>query len=200
MILLVDNYDSFVHNLARHIGMLGRERIVVRNDAVDLDALALDPPDAIILSPGPCSPAEAGASNEIVRRFGARIPILGVCLGHQCIGEVYGGRVMRAPEPVHGRASSLEHTADGLFIGLPNPMNVGRYHSLVVHIPAAAPLIVTAQTEEDRIVMAFRHKTHPVYGIQFHPENCLTEHGIDLLRNFTGIADDWNGTRKGRAA
>lgn len=199
MILLIDNYDSFVHNLARHIGMLGRERCVIRNDAVDLNALATNPPDAIILSPGPCTPAEAGSSNEIVRRFGGRIPILGVCLGHQCIGEVYGGQVIRAPYPVHGKSSIVEHHAEGIFMGLPNPMKVGRYHSLVVHVPANVPLDITAQTEDDRVVMAFQHKTHPVYGIQFHPESCLTEHGIDLLRNFISIADHWNGRLRGAA-
>ncbi len=200
MILLIDNYDSFVHNLGRHIGMLGRERKIVRNDAVDLHDIAIHPPEAIIISPGPCTPHEAGASNEIIRRFGARIPILGVCLGHQCIGEVYGGQVIRAPEPVHGRASLIEHHADGLFMGLPNPLRAGRYHSLVVHVPAKSPLKVTAQTEEDRIIMAFEHETHPVYGIQFHPESCLTDHGLDLLRNFIDIADRWNARTHGAVA
>ncbi len=200
MILLIDNYDSFVHNLARYIGMLGRERRVVRNDCVDLHDLAQNPPDAILLSPGPCTPHEAGACNEIIRRFGARIPILGVCLGHQCIGEVYGGQVIRAPEPVHGRASLIDHHAKGIFMGLPNPMHVGRYHSLVVHVPASSPLIITAQTEEDRIVMAFEHKSHPVYGVQFHPESCLTDHGIDLLRNFVVLADEWNSRNRYGAA
>ncbi len=199
MILLVDNYDSFVYNLARHIGMLGRERMVVRNDAVDMDAIAIDPPDAIIISPGPCTPHEAGLSNEIIRRFGARIPILGVCLGHQCIGEVYGAQVIRAPEPVHGRASLIEHNAEGIFMGLPNALRAGRYHSLVIHVPAKVPLEITAQTEDDRIVMAVRHKTYPVFGIQFHPESCLTDHGIDILRNFIMIADDWNGRLRGAA-
>ena len=200
MILLIDNYDSFVHNLARYVGMLGRERIVMRNDEIDLTELALNPPEAIIISPGPCTPAQAGCSNEIIKRFGARIPILGVCLGHQCIGEVYGGQVIRAPHPVHGRASLIEHNAEGIFSGLPNPMTAARYHSLIVHIPADTDLEVTAQTEEDRIVMAFRHKTHPVYGIQFHPESCLTDHGIDILRNFVGIADEWNMRLRGMAA
>jgi para-aminobenzoate synthetase component 2 len=197
MILLIDNYDSFVHNLARYVGMIGRDRKVVRNDAVDMIALATDPPEAIILSPGPCAPAQAGLSNEIIRQFGARIPILGVCLGHQCIGEVYGGQVIRAPSPVHGKASLIEHNAEGIFMGLPNPMTAGRYHSLIVNIPANTPLEITAQTEEDRIVMAFRHKTHPVYGIQFHPESCLTGHGLDIIRNFMTLADEWNHkTRK----
>ena len=200
MILLIDNYDSFVHNLGRYVGMLGRERRVVRNDAVDLTALALDPPEAIILSPGPCDPARAGLSNEIIRRFGPRIPILGVCLGHQCIGEVYGGQVIRAPHPVHGKASVIEHNAEGIFMGLPNPLTAARYHSLVVHVPADTELEVTAQTEEDRIVMAIRHKRFPVQGIQFHPESCLTDHGIDILRNFVLMADEWNMRLRGAAA
>ncbi len=192
MILLIDNYDSFVHNLARYVGMLGRERMVVRNDEINLNDIAANPPESIILSPGPCTPLEAGACNEIIRRFGNRIPILGVCLGHQCIGEVYGGQVIRAPEPMHGKTSVIDHHATGIFMGLPNPLTVARYHSLVVHVPGDTDLHVTAQTEEDRIVMAFEHKTHPVYGIQFHPESCLTQHGIDILRNFISIADEWN--------
>ena len=136
MILLIDNYDSFVHNLARHIGMLGRERTIVRNDVVDLTDMALNPPEAIIISPGPCAPAQAGESNEIIKRFGSRIPILGVCLGHQCIGEVYGGQIIRAPHPVHGRASMVEHNAESIFSGLPNPLMAARYHSLIVNVPA----------------------------------------------------------------
>lgn len=198
MILLIDNYDSFVHNLARHFRMLGRETNVVRNDAITLHDIALNPPDAIILSPGPCTPSQAGICNDVVRKFGNRIPILGVCLGHQCIGEVYGGRVIRAHEPMHGRASLISHDAKGLFMGLPNPLNVGRYHSLVVHTAANVPLDVTAQTE-DRIVMAFEHKKHPVYGIQFHPESCLTDHGLDILRNFLSITDVWNNKQRGVA-
>lgn len=198
MILLIDNYDSFVHNLARHFRMLGRETNVVRNDAITLHDIALNPPDAIILSPGPCTPPQAGICNDVVRKFGNRIPILGVCLGHQCIGEVYGGRVIRAHEPMHGRASLISHDAKGLFMGLPNPLNVGRYHSLVVHTAANVPLDVTAQTE-DRIVMAFEHKKYPVYGIQFHPESCLTDHGLDILRNFLSIADVWNNKQRGVA-
>lgn len=193
MILLIDNYDSFVHNLARHVGMLGRERMIVRNDALDLDEMTLHPPEAIIISPGPCTPAEAGLSNEVIRRFGARIPILGVCLGHQCIGEVYGGQVIRAPKPMHGKESRVVHHADGIFMGLPNPMTAGRYHSLIVNVPADTDLDVTALCEEEDVVMSIRHKTHPVFGIQFHPESCLTDHGIDILRNFFTLADEWNG-------
>ncbi len=179
--------------------MLGRDRTVVRNDNIDLNTIAVDPPDAIIISPGPCSPTEAGLSNEIIRHFGSRIPILGVCLGHQCIGEVYGGQTIRAPEPVHGKTSLIEHDATGIFMGLPNPLRAARYHSLLSHLPANTNLKITAQTEEDQLVMAFQHKTHPVYGIQFHPESCLTDHGIDIIRNFLFIADEWNTKIRGFA-
>lgn len=199
MILLIDNFDSFVHNLARHFRMLGRETKVVRNNAITLDDIARDPPSAIILSPGPCTPKEAGICNDVVRKFGARIPILGVCLGHQCIGEVYGGRVIRAHEAMHGRASEITHDAKGLFMGLPNPMAAARYHSLIVDCAADVPFLVTAQTD-DRTIMAVQHKTNPVYGIQFHPESCLTDHGLDLLRNFLTIADEWNAKKRPKKA
>lgn len=200
MILLIDNYDSFVHNLGRYFGMLGRERMIVRNDAITLHDIAADPPDAIILSPGPCTPSEAGICNDIIRHFGNRIPILGVCLGHQCIGEVYGGRVIASHNPMHGRASFIHHNAEGLFLGLPNPMAVGRYHSLIVQMAGNSPLIVTAEADDDRVVMALSHKHYPVHGIQFHPESCLTDHGLDLLRNFLTIADDWNMRLRGFSA
>lgn len=192
MILLVDNYDSFVHNLARYVGMLGHERRVVRNDAITVNEIAADPPDAIILSPGPMTPHESGVSMDIIRYLGVRIPILGVCLGHQCIGEIYGGRTIRAPAPVHGKTALIEHNGEGLFAGLPNPIEAARYHSLVSHIPAGTDLEITAQTE-DLLPMAFRHKTHPVYGVQFHPESELTPHGLDMMRNFLHLADAWNG-------
>jgi anthranilate synthase/aminodeoxychorismate synthase-like glutamine amidotransferase len=191
MILLIDNYDSFVHNLARYVGMLGRERRVVRNDAITVNEIAADPPDAIILSPGPMTPHESGVSMDIIRHLGVRIPILGVCLGHQCIGEIYGGRTIRAPAPVHGKTALIEHNGEGLFAGLPNPIEAARYHSLVSHIPAGTDLEITAQTE-DLLPMAFRHKTHPVYGVQFHPESELTPHGLEIIRNFIHIADEWN--------
>lgn len=192
MILLIDNYDSFVYNLARYAGMLGRERHVVRNDAIGVNEIAANPPDAIILSPGPMTPHESGVSMDIIRHLGNRIPILGVCLGHQCIGEIYGGRTIRAPAPVHGKTSLIEHHGEGLFAGLPNPMEAARYHSLISHIPANTDLMITAQTE-DLLPMAFQHKTHPVYGVQFHPESVLTSHGLDLMRNFLHLADEWNG-------
>jgi len=193
MILLIDNYDSFVHNLARYAGRLGRGRIVARNDSITANDIAANPPDAIILSPGPKAPSDSGACMDIIRTLGPRIPILGVCLGHQCIGEVYGGRTIRAPYPVHGQASAIEHDANGLFMGMPNPFRAARYHSLICDLPANTPLNVTARTE-DGLIMAFQHNTHPVYGIQFHPESILTDSGIDVLRNFFAIADQWNAS------
>lgn len=191
MILLIDNYDSFVHNLARYAGMLGRERKVVRNDALSLDDIYDMRPEAIILSPGPRTPKESGISVDVIRRFGAHVPILGVCLGHQCIGEAYGGRTIRAKRPVHGKTSLIDHTGRGLFIGLPNPLRVARYHSLVTEIPANSALTVTAMTQQGEI-MAVRHCQHPVYGVQFHPESVLTEYGLDIIRNFTTLAAQWN--------
>lgn len=192
MILLIDNYDSFVYNLARYVGWLGRTRRVVRNDAIAINEIAQDPPEAIILSPGPCAPDKAGICMDIIRHFGPRIPILGVCLGHQCIGEAYGGQTIRAPEPMHGRTSVISHNAQDLFLGLPNPIEAARYHSLVCSLPAGTDLEITAETEEDRVIMGLKHKTWPVYGVQFHPESVLTENGLDMMRNFLIIADDWH--------
>jgi anthranilate synthase component 2 len=200
MILLIDNYDSFVYNLARYVGWLGKQRCVVRNDEITLDEIALDPPEAIILSPGPCAPQGAGICIDLIKNFGQRIPILGVCLGHQCIGEAYGGVTIRAPEPVHGRTSLISHNAEGLFMGLPNPLKGARYHSLVTHIPADTKLEVTAETEDDRLLMALRHKEYPVYGVQFHPESILTDNGVDMMRNFLMLADAWNIRHKRKAA
>lgn len=195
MYLLIDNYDSFVYNLARYVGMLGHPRRVVRNDAITINEIAADPPDAIIISPGPCTPAQAGISTDIIRHFAGRIPILGVCLGHQCIAEAFGGRTIRAPEPCHGKTSTVQHHAEGLFMGLPNPMEAARYHSLIVELSAASPLGITARTEADDIIMAIQHKSLPVYGLQFHPESVLTEYGLDLIRNFTMMATQYNSVR-----
>lgn len=196
MILLIDNYDSFVYNLARYVGELGRDRHVVRNDAITPDAIAaIDGgmgPEAIILSPGPCTPDEAGICMDVIRCFAGAIPILGVCLGHQCIAQVYGHAVVRGARPVHGTSSMIRHDATGLFTGLPNPMEVGRYHSLIMQgAPAGqdvfGPLNVTARTA-DGVVMAVAHESQPVYGVQFHPESILTPHGHKLLENFLDIA------------
>ncbi|MCS6877812.1 MAG: aminodeoxychorismate/anthranilate synthase component II [Geminicoccaceae bacterium] len=187
MILLVDNYDSFVFNLARYVAELGYERRVVRNDAIGLSEIEAANPSHIVLSPGPCGPDEAGISVALVRRFGARIPILGVCLGHQCIAVAYGGRVGRARRPMHGRTSPIVHRGTGVFSGLPSPLRVTRYHSLIVEDEGLPDdLEVTARSPEGEI-MAIAHRRHPVHGVQFHPEAVLTEHGYDLLRNFLAL-------------
>ena len=192
MIVLIDNYDSFVYNLARYVGELGRERRVVRNDAVTIDELLTIGPDAIIISPGPGTPDQAGVSLDVVPSLGGRIPILGVCLGHQCIGQVHGGRVARAGRPVHGKAARISHQGGGLFAGLPDPLSVGRYHSLIVELPEDGELEVSARADDGEI-MAFHHRFEPLYGVQFHPESVLTEHGHDLLANFLSAADHWRG-------
>jgi anthranilate synthase/aminodeoxychorismate synthase-like glutamine amidotransferase len=178
MILLIDNYDSFAHNLARYFQRLGQVVRVVRNDAIDAAEVRDLRPAAIVLSPGPCTPREAGASLDIVRKLHRETPMLGVCLGHQVIAEALGGRIERAPAPCHGRTSSITHNATGLFHEIPSPAKVARYHSLVVE-PASLPseLRATAWTE-DGVLMAFEHRHRPVYGVQFHPESILTEHGI----------------------
>jgi anthranilate synthase/aminodeoxychorismate synthase-like glutamine amidotransferase len=188
MILVIDNYDSFVHNLARYIRELGWPTNVVRNDGIDLATIERLSPSHIVISPGPCTPTEAGISVPLIERFAPTIPILGVCLGHQSIGQAFGGKVVRAQRPMHGKTSLIRHDATGVFAGLPNPLRATRYHSLVVakeRLPA--DLIITAESEEGEI-MALRHCRWPVIGLQFHPEAVLTEHGYDLLRNFLGRA------------
>lgn len=188
MILLIDNYDSFVHNLARYFRRLGQETLVVRNDAATVDDLRRLRPQGIVLSPGPCTPVEAGCSIDVVKYLCDEAPILGVCLGHQAIAAALGGRVVRAAEPRHGRASDITHSGSGLFFGIPSPLTVCRYHSLVVD-DASLPteLRVTARTD-DGVIMAFEHRSSPLYGVQFHPEAALTERGYDLLANFLRIA------------
>ncbi len=185
MVLLVDNYDSFVHNLARYVRELGEDTRVVRNDEMGLADVARMAPSHIIISPGPCTPNEAGISNDLIRAFGARIPILGVCLGHQCIAQAYGGRVTRAPEPVHGKASAIVHDGQGIFEGLPNPFRAGRYHSLIVPPSSLPPqLAPVAWTDDGELLLGLRHRSFDVWGVQFHPESILTEHGHTLLRHF----------------
>ncbi len=188
MLLLIDNYDSFVHNLARYFQRLGHETVVVRNDATDAAAARAMRPAAIVLSPGPCTPAEAGASLDIVRELHNSIPILGVCLGHQAIAAAFGGRIARASEPMHGRATEVWHDSRGIFNDMPNPFSAGRYHSLVVDEETLPEdLTVTARTA-DGVVMAIEHRRRPVFGVQFHPESVLTECGYRLLANFLRIA------------
>ena len=184
MILLLDNYDSFVYNLARYVRELGDTPAVYRNDALTVDDVVAMAPSHVIISPGPCSPSEAGISTELVRRLGATVPILGVCLGHQAIGAAYGGEIVRAGQPMHGKTSLIHHRGQGLFRGLPSPFRATRYHSLVI-APASMPeeLEVTASSEDGEI-MAVQHRRHPVYGVQFHPESVLTEHGYRLVDHF----------------
>jgi anthranilate synthase component 2/para-aminobenzoate synthetase component 2 len=184
MILIIDNYDSFVHNIARYFVELGAEVNVRRNDEVSDDDLKAR---AIVISPGPCTPKEAGQSLEIMKTHGARLPMLGICLGHQVIGEAFGGRVVRAKTPMHGDYSTVRHTGDGVFAGLPEEITVGRYHSLIVEEVDKTPLKVTARSEDGEI-MGLQHKTLPIFGVQFHPESILTEHGYDMLSNFLKVA------------
>jgi anthranilate synthase/aminodeoxychorismate synthase-like glutamine amidotransferase len=184
MILLLDNYDSFVYNLARYVRELGETPEVHRHDALTVDDVASMAPSHIIISPGPCSPTEAGISTDLVRRLGATVPILGVCLGHQCIGAAYGAEVVRAGRPMHGKTSLIHHTGGGLFHGLPNPFRATRYHSLVVAPASVPPELEVLATSEDGEIMAVRHVRHPVHGLQFHPESVLTEHGYRLVDHF----------------
>ena len=184
-VFIVDNYDSFTWNLAQELGELGATVDVARNDAFTLEDLDADRPDAIVISPGPGTPADAGLSNEVIRRFGAAIPVLGVCLGHQCIGEVYGGRIVGAPELMHGKTSRISHDGRGVFAGLPDEFPATRYHSLVVAEDSVPDcLAITARAGD--VIMGLRHRDHPVEGIQFHPESILTATGMDLLANFLG--------------
>jgi para-aminobenzoate synthetase component II len=180
MILIVDNYDSFVHNIARYFVELGQQTRVVRNDEVTPDDLKAQ---AIVISPGPCTPREAGQSLAVIREYSGRLPILGICLGHQAIGEAFGGEVRRARRPMHGDSSEINHDGHGLFEGLPQRFSAGRYHSLIVELPGGTPLDITARSDEGEI-MGLRHKSHPTHGLQFHPESILTEHGYAMLRNF----------------
>jgi anthranilate synthase/aminodeoxychorismate synthase-like glutamine amidotransferase len=188
MLLIIDNYDSFAYNLARYFERLGVATHVVRNDAIDVEIVRELQPSAIVLSPGPCTPQEAGASLNIVRALHDQLPTLGVCLGHQVIAEALGGRIMRAATPVHGRTSGVTHDGTRLFAELPSPLVVGRYHSLVVE-PTSLPaeLRATAWTD-DGVLMAFEHVSQPVFGVQFHPESILTERGYELLANFLRLA------------
>lgn len=188
MILVIDNYDSFAYNLVQYLGELGWEPVVYRNDGISLEQIKAMAPSHIIISPGPCTPLEAGISNDVVRYFRGKIPILGVCLGHQCIGYVYGGRIERASVPVHGKTSLIFHDGKTIFRGLPSPMVGGRYHSLVVNAESVpASLEVSARTEEGEI-MGLRSREDMVEGIQFHPESILTEKGHDILANFLSLS------------
>ncbi|MGH9662441.1 MAG: anthranilate synthase component II [Bryobacteraceae bacterium] len=193
MILVLDNYDSFTYNLVQYLGELGLELDVRRNDAITVDDVGTLAPDAIVISPGPCTPAEAGISVPLVRRLGSSVPILGVCLGHQAIVEAYGGRVVRAGRVMHGKTSRVVHDGTDLFELLPSPLEVMRYHSLIAEPSSMPPsLAVTAVALDDESeIHAVRHREHPVWGVQFHPESVMTPDGKDLLANFLGLASDF---------
>ena len=186
MILVIDNYDSFTYNLVQYLGELGADVVVKRNDEITVDQIGELKPDGLVLSPGPCAPAQAGITVSAIQRYGEHIPTLGVCLGHQAIGEAYGGEVVRAGKVMHGKTSQIEHTGDGIFAGLPSPMEVMRYHSLVVE-PASLPdclEVVAFAAINPSEIHGVRHRKHPVFGVQFHPESVMTPHGKQLLSNF----------------
>jgi len=184
MILVIDNYDSFVYNLARYVRELGDTPLVCRNDSVTMSEIERLAPSHIIISPGPCSPNEAGISVEVVRRFGPFIPVLGVCLGHQAIGAAYGAAIVRAGQPMHGKVSRVRHDGTGVFTGLPSPFLATRYHSLVVSSASLPPVLRVTATAEDGEIMGLEHREHPVVGVQFHPESALTEYGYRILDRF----------------
>jgi anthranilate synthase/aminodeoxychorismate synthase-like glutamine amidotransferase len=188
-VLVIDNYDSFVYNLVQYLGELGAEPVVHRHDAVSLDEMRALEPDAVLISPGPGRPADAGLSNEAIRAFGeSGTPVLGVCLGLQCIGELYGGSVVRAPRVMHGKTSEIRHTGAGVFAGLPDPFTATRYHSLVVARETVPPVLEITAESEDGLVMGLRHRDFPIEGVQFHPESILTDRGHQLLANFLAEA------------
>ena len=189
MIVMIDNYDSFTYNLVQGFASLSADMRVFRNDEVSLDEVKGQKPAALVISPGPCTPLEAGVSVALIKEFSGSIPILGVCLGHQCIGAAFGGRVERAQRIMHGKTSQIRHCGEGIYAGVKNPFPAGRYHSLaVLHEGLPQELVVQATSEEGEI-MGLRHKVHPTYGVQFHPESILTPAGKRLMRNFLGIVD-----------
>ena len=188
MVIVIDNYDSFVYNLAQYLGELGWEPVVYRNDQVTLAEIESLSPSHIIISPGPRTPLEAGISNDVVRHFGGKIPILGVCLGHQCIGYVYGGQIVGAPVPTHGKSSLVYHDSKTIYKSLPNPFEGGRYHSLVVEREAFPSVLELTAATSDGVVMGVRHKEYVVEGVQFHPESIMTDVGHDVLRNFLNFS------------
>ena len=184
MILLIDNYDSFTYNLYQYLAELGAKVAVFRNDAISVARAEALAPSHIVISPGPCTPREAGVSNALIAALGPRIPLLGVCLGHQCIGEVFGGRVVRAPEPVHGKTSLIYHRGAGALAGLPQPFEAARYHSLIVERATLPPALEVIAETADGLIMGLRHRVYPITGVQFHPESILTRAGKGFLRNF----------------
>ncbi len=193
MILVVDNYDSFTYNLVQFLGELGAEPLVFRNDAIEPQAISEHEPRGIVISPGPGRPEDAGISVEVVRACSGHIPILGVCLGHQAIGQAYGGRIERAPVLMHGKLSPIEHSSTGVFAGINGPFEATRYHSLTIAPDSMPADLDTTANTADGVIMGVQHKTHPVHGVQFHPESIASEHGHRILRNFLDIARAFNG-------
>jgi len=194
MIIIIDNYDSFVYNLAQYLGELGWQPAVYRNDAITLEQIETLNPSHIIISPGPCTPLEAGISNDLIWYFGGRIPILGVCLGHQCIGYVYGGQIVRAEVPTHGKSSLINHDGQTVYRDLPNPFDGGRYHSLVIKRETFPTSLKITATTGDGVIMGARHRDYVIEGVQFHPESIMTGVGHRLLQNFLGFTQPrWHG-------
>ena len=188
MICVLDNYDSFVYNLVQYLGVLGQTLRVFRNDAVSIEAIEAMDPSALVISPGPCTPHEAGISLELIRTFAGRIPMLGVCLGHQCIGEAFGGRVIRAPQVMHGKVSQIRHDDRSIFRDIPNPFDATRYHSLIVERDTLPECLEISAQTEDGVIMGLRHRSFMIEGVQFHPESVLTGPGMQILKNFLQVA------------
>jgi anthranilate synthase component 2 len=190
-VLVLDNYDSFTFNLVQYLGELGATVEVVKNDGIDVAGIRARAPHGVLISPGPCTPNEAGISLEVVRELGAELPIFGVCLGHQAIGQVYGGIIVRAPHPMHGKLSKIHHTGKSVFRGLNNDFNATRYHSLTIAPESMPSVLEVTATSEDGVIQGVMHKTHPVHGVQFHPESIASENGHALLQNFLNLARDF---------
>ena len=199
MLLVIDNYDSFTFNLVHYLGELGAEPVVVRNDKIEVDDALSRAPEAIVLSPGPCTPNEAGICLELIREANGTVPILGVCLGHQAIGQAYGGKIVRAPTLMHGKISTIQHEGDGVFHGINGPFQATRYHSLTIAPETMPESLTETAHSDDGVIMGIRHKSDPVHGVQFHPESIASEHGHRILDNFLRIARAFN-ERMGRKA
>jgi anthranilate synthase/aminodeoxychorismate synthase-like glutamine amidotransferase len=198
MLLIIDNYDSFTYNLVQYFGELGADPTVKRNDEITIAEIEALKPEAVVISPGPCTPKEAGISNDVIAKIGPTLPVLGVCLGHQCIGHVYGADVVRAGRLMHGKTSPILHDGDGVFANLPSPFEATRYHSLIIDPPTVPDtLVVNARTAEGEI-MGVHHREYPIHGVQFHPESILTRHGKELLSNFLKMSQAFHA--KGKAA